>query len=211
MIVIILNHDTQTCNNNITQLKLHLDYDIIVLKEDYRFALKYAKKHYPNEHCLIIKDSSIIQYNIKNNIDKLLSLNADISFLCTWLDDCHKYTNTKYDHIKYTSSSFADQAILYKPETRNHILKHLKSRKLKYILLNDCNNLCMVACIPNIIHVDLDLIKSNNDLYKLNKVLIQKIKKQPSNTNNAAWIILIVIFIILLVLLVPYLKSRKSM
>jgi hypothetical protein len=138
-------------------------------------------------------------------------MNADMCFLCTWLDDCHKYTITEHKGVKGTISSFADQAIIYKPRARDYVIGGLKCRKLKYMLRNECHHFTRVACIPNIVHVDIDLITSNKHLYKLNKVIVERLKRQKSNVNNTAWIILIVIFIILLVVIVPYLKSRKTM
>lgn len=211
MIVIILNHDTKS-SNHIQQLKLHLkDYEIIVLKDNYRNALKYAKIHHHNEACLIIKDSSIIQYNLHHKINDILLLDdVDMYFLCTWLDDCHKYTLTEHKDVKGTTSSFADQAIIYKPCARDHLIHYLKYDKLKYILRNECHHLKRVACIPNIVHVDIDLITSNKHLYKLNKVIIERPKRPKNNVNNTAWIILIIIFILLLVVLVPYLKSKNT-
>jgi hypothetical protein len=209
MIVIILN-DTKS-SNHIQQLKLHLkDYEIIVLKDNYRNALKYAKSHHPNEPCLIIKDSSIIQYNLHHKINDILALNADMYFLCTWLDDCHKYTLTDCKDVKGTTSSFADQAIIYKPCARDHLIHYLKYDKLKYVLRNECHKLKKVACIPNIVHVDIDLMTSNKHLYKLNKVIIERPKRPKNNVNNTAWIILIIIFILLLVVLVPYLKAKRT-
>ena len=212
MIVIILNHHINICSH-VEQLKLYLEgYEVVVLENDYRQALKYAKKHYENEPCLILNSSSIIQYPLKNKLHTMLSMNdVDMYFLCTWLDDCHKYTLTEHKDIKGTISSFADQAIIYKPCARDHVIHYLKHEKLKYILRYKCDHLKRVACIPNIVHVDIDLITSNKHLYKLNKVIIERPKKQKTNANNMAWIILIVLFILLLVIIVPYLKLRRTM
>lgn len=211
MLIIILNNHTKKCNHNIDNIKHHLHgNNIIILNKEYEYALHYAKKHYCNEPCLIIQDSSIIQFNIQHYLDTLLNIDADLYFLCTWNDDCNKYTSVNhYNYLMWTNSSCADQAILFNPSGRDYILEALKCKKLKHALSDCSKDLKAIAVLPNIVHVDFNLITSNKDLKKLNLVYVEKEIKQPSNTNNVAWIILIIIFILLLVLLVPYFKHSK--
>lgn len=211
MLIIILNNKIKKCNDNIDNIKHCLSgNNIIILQKDYAHALHYAKKHYCDEPCLIIQDTSIIQFNLNDKINELLSIDASVYFLCTWNDDCNKYTKVKgHNHVKWTTSSYADQAILYRPDARDYILKELGCKKLKHALYNCCNKYKCIAVIPNIVHIDFNLITSNKHLSKLNLVYIEKEIKKPSNANNAAWIILIVLFILLLVILVPYFKHYR--
>lgn len=211
MLIIILNNKIKKCDKNIDNIKHHLHgNNIIILEKGYEHALRYAKKHYCDDPCLILQDTSIIQFNINDHINTLLTINSDLYFLCTWNDDCNKYTNVNgYNYLKWTNSSYADQAILFRPNARNHVLKELACKKLKYVLMDCHHNLKAIALIPNIVHMDFNLITSNKHLSKLNLVYIHKEVKKPSNTNNTAWIILIVLFIILLVILVPYFKNYK--
>lgn len=213
MLIIILNNKTKKCNHNIDNIKHHLSgNNIIILEKGYEQALHYAKKHHCDEPCLILQDTSIIQFNLNDQINKLLAIDADLYFLCTWNDDCNKYTNVKNNtHLKWTNSSCADQAILFRPCARDYVLKELTCKKLKQVLINSCNKLNAIALIPNIVHMDFNLITSNKHLSKLNLIYVEKEVKKISNSNNTAWIILIVLFILLLVFLVPYFKNYKPL
>lgn len=213
MLIIILNNKIKKCDKNIDTIKHYLSgNNIIIIEEGYEYALKYAKKHHTNEPCLILQDTSVIQFNLNDQLNTLLTIDANLYFLCTWNDDCNKYTKVNgYHYLKWTTSSCADQAILFRPNARDYVLKELACKKLKYILINCHHKFKAIALIPNIVHVDFNLITSNKHLSKLNLAFVEKEVKKPSNTNNAAWIILIVLFILLLVILVPYFKNYKTL
>jgi hypothetical protein len=213
MLIIILNHDTNQCDHHIDNLKSVFDkYPVYVTQDDYIDALKYAYKHYRNEQCLIIKDSSIVHFDVIPKITNLHII-TDLIFLCSWQDECHKYSNVdNYDYLKYTYSTFASQAILYQPHIVGKMIKLLKNHNN----IEDClktniigGTLSAVVFVPNIVHYDINLVTSNDHYNRLNVCAAIKTEIVTMKTaNNAAWAILIVLFILLLVLLVPYFKHR---
>src|SRR5437773_8683652 len=75
-------------------LRLFKDYKVIIIDgedlteyEQYQEALS-AAHHNP---CLIIKDNSLVDSSIHDNMAKAMTVKADCYFLCAWGDECWRY------------------------------------------------------------------------------------------------------------------------
>ena len=212
ILVILLNQDTKECDPNISNLKAIFDDSFykIEIKKDYREALKFAHKKYPSIPSLIIKDNSVITHDIKPHLDKILSLDAHIHFLCSWGDLCHQYTNA-IPGVKWTNSSYASQAVLYMPISRQPILNRLKKSDIETVLRNYVVYNKATVFIPNIVHFDIDLAKCNQDFLKLNGSLPIINNDNETYNNQMIWIIIIIITLILLAIGIPYYKKYKHL
>lgn len=184
---------------------------------NYLNALKIARQD--DRPCLIVKHNSIsnlTSQEIYNHIINILKVNTDLCFLCTWQDECYKYTDFNH-HLKWTEGSTSAQAILYKTKrSKSYIYNELCQNKfhISHILKNCIiqKQIKALACVPNLIQFDINQVLSNDDYNKLNCCISVPIQKVPTtNTNNAAWIIIIIIFIVLLAVLVPYFKHSKKL
>ena len=128
ILVIIIDQDTKECDPNIKNLQTIFNdpfYHVLIVK-DYREALIIAHKQYSDLPSLLIRDNSIVLFDIKHLIEKVLTIQADLHFLCSWGDSCHQYTNTDLTGVKWTYDSYASQAVLYMPKCRKEIIKKLK-------------------------------------------------------------------------------------
>lgn len=220
ILVIILNQDTKECDPNVDDLKdiFNDSFYIVRVMDDYYDALLYAYQKHPLLPCLIIRDNSIILHDIKPHLQKCLTLEADIHFLCTWGDSCHRYTNA-IKGIKYTTVSYASQAVLYMPQSRKRIIKGLEKYPIEKVLKHytsnkDCKDGKEHQCtafIPNIVHFDIDLAKSNDDYLKLNGALPIDINNLEEDNNQLVWIFILIVTIILLSILVPYYKKHRCL
>lgn len=224
IIIIILKGDTKLCDNNIEKIKYYftdpcfivhvidIECDNDTLK--FKTALLYIKENYKDNYCVIIKDNSIIcTDNMTLYLNKCIKhvKNADLIFLCKWMDQCYKYTGINgMNYLKWTPSSNAAQAIMFSPNGRNIIYAKLK----KNITIENClqiniedNTLSAAVFSPNIVNFDINLAKSNEDYYKLNECeIIKNINTQTSNINTMIWLILLILLVIFLVIIVPYFK-----
>ena len=226
VLIIILKGETKPGDFHIKKLKKTFSDDCFILHvldcetlddtQRYHLALKYAKTEYQQHYCIIIKDSSLIYVNnIKNYIDEAITINADLFFLCKYQDCCHQYIGVEhYPHFKWTFACCATQAIMFKPKVRNLIIKQLYQNSIEHILLNNLknNHLKGIVCLPNIVHFDIHLARTNDDYYKLNECAI--IKNEEDNTSdstNITCMVLIIILILFLVLIVPYYKNYNQL
>ena len=211
ILVVILKQDTKECDPNISDLTAIFNDPFYKLEimEDYREALKFAEKKYTDKPCLIIRDNSIIMHDIQPHLQKVLTLDANLHFLCSWGDLCHQYTNA-IKGVKWTNDSYASQAVLYMPECRKSIIKELKKQDIETVLKKQVKETKATVFIPNIVHFDINLAKCNEDYLKLNGWLpIVKDNEEICN-NQMIWIIVFIIAIILLSILIPYYKKYKT-
>lgn len=238
--VIILKNHTKKCDYNIEKLsdlfsddifdvKIHFcinynEQQNILSNEEYNDNMNYLKvlkSIKKNQPFIIIYDNSI-SYLSKNKIKYLiehalsLSDKADLYFLCNWKDDCHKHTCVNHSiDLKWSSNANAHQAILYQPNIKDIIIKELKKNQynintiLQYQIQN--NNIKAMVFTQNLIDFDINLAKSNEDYYKLNRCNYIPIEEKTlNNSNNVAWIFIVIIIIILLIIIVPYFKYNKK-
>ncbi len=214
ILVIILHQETNECDPNISNLQdiFSDSYYKVEIMSNYREALIFAHKKYPDTPTLIIKDNSIILFDIKKHLEKVLLLNIEINYLCTWGDSCHRYINiNNMDHIKMSNVSFASQAVLYLPSCRKAIIKRLKKEDIEIVLKKYTKEHQATVFMPNIVHFDINLAKSNSDYLKINGCLPIVSDNNDSVNNQLIWIFLLFILLILLSLFIPYyIKYKKN-
>ncbi len=206
LLVIILNQDTKECDPNIRNLQEIFNHDFYHVKimNNYREALKYAHTKYCDIPTLVIKDNSVILYDIQHCIKKILNIDADLHFLCNWGDSCHQYRNV-IDGVKWSNDAYASQAVIYMPHCRKDIIKKLKKQDIEEILKMQEKK---TVFIPNIVHFDIDLAKSNQDFLKLN-IWKPIVDNNEEMNNQLIWVFIFIIIIILLSILIPYYKKYK--
>jgi len=182
-----------------------------------------------NLPCIIIKDSSIsnitpigttslshtssednIIIGMKNRIKIALerASNADLFFLCKWNDACNKYIDvadspkSPESSLKWSVQPTSTQAIMYKPSSRDYIIKSLSTINIPLSDILNTNisqgHLLATVFVPNLIDFDIDLATSNDDYHKLNECApIPSSTTTSSNTSSIIWLIIIIIAVIL--------------
>lgn len=188
---------------------------------------QFAWTHIP---CIIVKDSSVSNITpsgvtnqehtdpnddaiggMKNRIQVSLAraAQADLYFLCKWLDACNKYTDVagvgSIDHgstLKWTVQPTATQAIMYKPSSRDYVREALVSATVSMsALLNSLigkGTLLATAFVPNIIDFDIELATNNNDYLKLNECAqVAATSSSGSTSDSLIWFAVITTLIIL--------------
>lgn len=219
MLVIILNQDTKECDPNISNLQaiFNNSYYKVEIMQNYREALIFAHKKYPDTPSLIIRDNSVILFDIKSHLEQVLSLNVEVNYLCTWGDSCYRYTSQSVKDpfqigtIKMTNVSFASQAVLYLPSCRKNIIKLLKKDNIETVLKKYTKENKATAFVPNIVHFDINLAKSNADYLKINCCLPIVTDNNDYYNNQLVWIFILIIVIVLLCLLIPYYKKYNTL
>lgn len=163
-------------------------------RETYRllYSLNEAKKKYPNNNVIIVKDTSVSTLDSKSMAQRIsTAIKAgifDVCYLCRWLDRCQLYTDRKVLDsengnitIVRTQSPQGIQAILFSVNGRELVLgnKPMKSNKLfdlgpknskvasteltNAIFKGDIEATCIV---PNLIDFDIVNATSNADYIK---------------------------------------------
>jgi hypothetical protein len=196
------------------------------VNQDNILTPQYWWKNIP---CIIIKDSSIsnitpigitkfshtssednIIIGMKNRIKIALekASNADLFFLCKWNDACNKYvdvdtsTTPSQSSLKWSIQPTSTQAIMYKPPSRDYIIKSLSTSNIPLSVILNTNisqgHLLATVFVPNLIDFDIDLATSNDDYHKLNECApIPSSTSTSSNTSSIIWLIIIIIAVIL--------------
>ncbi len=157
---------------------------------------------------IIIKDSSVIMIEkdiLKYKIEYLLTnmSDANLFFLCKWNDTCDKYVDVENNtSMKWSFNATSTQAILYKHNTRNYVMRKLRSTKL---LFSDLLNVSLskkklkgIVFIPNLVEYDINLATSRLDYIKLNQCVSLKESATNDDTITMAWIIIVVLAIVFL-------------
>lgn len=183
-----------------------------------------------NLPCIIVKDSSVSNITpsgitnvehtdpaddviggMQNRIEVALARapQADLYFLCHWLDACNRLTDVtgvgSIDHgstLKWSVQPTATQAIMYKPASRDYIREALISATVPLTsLLNTYvgqGTLLAVVFVPNIIDFDINLATNNNDYLKLNECdRVTTTSTTSSTSDGLIWFAVITALIIL--------------
>ena len=159
-------------------------------------TLENAYCNYPNNYCILIKDTSITNSTADEIADIVLlaiGLNRngcekdvwDLCYLCKWLDRCDLYEElAKIDgapKIVKTFSPLGLQAILYSPMGRDIVLGREKMRNGEYFtpiapplgeqLSQDIalENISAAAIIPNLFDYNVMMAQIELDVLKLSE------------------------------------------
>lgn len=195
--------------------KYKMTFEAFIENNQYYQAFLDAQKNACDMPCIIIKDSSIthisssvLMMHIKN---ALKIKNIEICFMNQWQDECHDYKDTNYPNIKWTRSSFATQAVLYRPKARKMLMDVLKLNKLPLpmILKHHVKNELLTSAVffPTLFHFDINLATSNDDYTKLNVCAPIINETTPSENYYYVWLGFIIITIIVLAICIPYLSD----
>lgn len=154
------------------------------------WCLRQAKERYPNDHVIVIKDSSVCHADAETVAEIIgAAIEAggwDVCYLCRWLDRCDLYTERKpvlgrSTLIVKTQAPQGFQAIMFSPEGRDIILgekdlrvggkftpvrKPIGHQLSETIARGGLNATCIV---PNLIQFDISAAKSPNDHMKLSE------------------------------------------
>lgn len=154
------------------------------------WCLQQAKEKYPNDHVIVIKDSSVCHADAET-VAEIISAAIDaggwdVCYLCRWLDRCDLYSERKpilgrSTLIVKTQAPQGFQAIMFSPEGRDMVLgdkgirtggkftpirKPIGHQLSETIARGGLNATCIV---PNLIQFDISAAKSPNDHMKLSE------------------------------------------
>ena len=240
VIVYILTDDANGKNANYLKRKFnsHLfhvkavsisyDKDNKSKAEMYRFrwCLKDAKKNYPGDYVLIVKDTSIT-HSSSNDIENVVSKAMenpgwDLCYLCRWLDRCDLYDKGIHieDHgtaLVKTKSPNGTQCILFSKSGRDIILGGRKMRDKSYFkcdhsLGNKLNseiskdNIKAICAHPNLFTYNVLSGENTGDLAKMSECRAPEVHDDHLGIP-IYWFALLVI--ILIIVLAAFMAQRK--
>ena len=191
-------------------------------------ALKNVHKKFPDDFCIVIKDTSVTNSTI-DEIAKIILTAIDINknnrhckksdwqlcYLCKWLDRCDLYKEEAkikgVTKVVKTFSPFGIQAIMFSPDGRDIVIGKEKMNNGKFFTpirlplgdqLNEnigLGNINATAIVPNLFNFDVLIATNDADLLKLSEC------RQPDEIESFnpgpipfLWFVAIVIGVILL-------------
>lgn len=168
-------------------------------------ALENARCYYPNNYCIIIKDTSVTNstiYEIEDIILAAIELNRnnckkdnwELCYLSKWLDRCDLYETLRkingVPKIVKTFSPLGIQSIMFSPKGRDIVLGMRKMKNGEYFTpispplgdqLNQnigLENISATCIIPNLFDFNVMLSQADSlDVLKLSECRLPEVEK----------------------------------
>ena len=192
----------------------------------FRWCLKNAKKNFPGDYVLIVKDTSIT-HSSSNDIECVVNKAIEnpgwnLCYLCRWLDRCDKYEKgiNIEDHgtaLVKTTSPNGTQCILFSTSGRDIILggKKMKNKsyfkcdhdlgaKLNSEISND--NIKAICAHPNLFSYNVLSGENTGDLAKMSECRAPEVHHDDFGIPAYFFVIFV---IILLFILAAYMAVKK--
>jgi hypothetical protein len=176
-------------------------------------SLKSARKCFPDDYCIIIKDTSVTNSTTDEIVKIVLTaidLNRDhrgcvmhkwqMCYLSRWLDRCDLYREEAeikgVTKIVKTLSPFGIQAIMFSPEGRDIVLGKKKMRNGKYfppisLPLGDQfnenigeENINAICVVPNLFEFNVMMATNELDFLKLSECRFPSIDQMSSQPEE---------------------------
>ena len=193
-------------------------------------ALHNARKRFPQDFCIIIKDTSVTNSTTEEIVKIILTaidINKDIKqckkhewqlcYLCRWLDRCDLYTEEAkikgVTKVVKTLSPFGIQAIMFSPEGRDIVLGKRKMNNGKFFTpielpLGDqfnenigLGNITATCVVPNLFEFNVMLSTNDLDFLKLSECRQPEVEEEPFVSPGAVPFLWFVVIVASIILL----------
>jgi hypothetical protein len=186
-------------------------------------CLKRAHKKYPDEHVLIIKNTSTSHFS-SEKLAELINLGKDdkidLLYLCRWQDKCNisfgkKWVADDKILISETQSPRGVQAIVFSPQGRCKVLELLRRKNIYNSLSEELRssifngNLKANCFTPNLVNYNFAIVNDNQDYKKFQ--LCERIRHIDDRSKKSSYIVpAIILFILIILLLAVYYAYRNN-